>query len=294
MWKVIIPAWGNEAVHELLTIAIPHLTEAVSYGGYKPSDIELIINTDYPERVGRYGGGLSEFRTTFRPIVKRGGKYKILTTANQDALNSIEFDSKIMLMTADMVVSREVFAACDAQFASGKFAVVVGPSRTAPIDKPNPGMKSRDLLQWSMDHMHPFTKETFTFRAIPPSTLRFRTGQNVTLRGFHLHPLAIVKDRDLTFDGTLDQDLLANYTRDEIHVVTDADEMSAAEISPMDMLFQTTVEPMTETQIRSWAHWHCHPVNLWLASHRIILTGNGDTDDVEVMNEIVKRTAWAN
>ncbi|MDB5555419.1 MAG: hypothetical protein JWL86_5403 [Rhizobium sp.] len=274
-WIVALPVWGAHYVDVYLKAALPSLQAALAFAGINPADCEIIV----------YGDG----ELASRPMPTIGDKYRQLGDVHRDALAKAPNGARVMLLTADMVVSREVFAACDARFDAGKRAIVVGPSRTL-LDAPLvAGRSSRDLLAWSLEHAHPFTQETFFGgKALPPSTMRFRKGKDVTMRGFHLHPLAVVKDRPLPFKGTLDQDLIGFFDQAEIHIVTQADEMSAAELSPADLRFTCATRPVGAAEIILWAKRQCLPVNWWLSTHRIVLAGNGHTDDRALWAQVMR------
>lgn len=285
-WTIAVPVWGKHYVGEFIRHAIPSYRAAAEYAGYAANDIEMVIYTDDRPAITEAAKG---FCIECRTVPQSGDKYRQLGDVHRDALKYAPPQCKIMLLTADMIVSREVFAASNKCFEEGKRAIVVGPSRTLPKGDIKPGMASRELLAWSMSNAHPFTKQTFFGgRALPPSTMRFTKGDNITMRGFHLHPLAVFKDRKIIFKGTLDQDLLNNYERQYIHVVTDADEMAAAEISPANMKFGLAPRPVGVDEIVNWANRQCNPMNWWLSTHRIVLAGKDDTDDIPFWDKIMK------
>lgn len=288
-WIIAVPAYGAFHVDALSMYALHSYRLAAKYAGIAESDIQLVVYTEAERRVGAAARG---FDIVFRKPPVAGDKYQQLGDVHRDALNQAALGSRVLMATADMIISCETFAACNERFASGSRAIVVGPSRTLPTQLPVPGMTSCDLLDWSMQNAHPFTLETiWGGHALPPSTLRFKSGKNVTMRGFHLHPIAILKEKEIQFQGTLDQTLLAKFSHHEIHVVTKRDEMAAAEVSPADLQYGLAKTPVGVSEVVNWAQRSCQPINWWLAEHRIVLCGEDNDADVPVWNQIIRNNA---
>ncbi len=288
-WIVAAPVWGAAYRTLFIELALPALRAAVEVAGESaaldPATVEIAVYGPQDDAIARAAGGC---RVSFRAAPSGGDKYRQLGDVHRDALQRAPAGSYVMLATADMIVSREVFLACARHFSAGTRAVVVAPSRSLRTADLAPGLSARSLLAWSMANMHAFTREAFYGgRASPPSTFRFRRGDDIVLRGFHLHPLALVKDRPLSFAGTPDQDLLGNFAAGEIHVVTDCDEMAAAEISPRTLKPALARRPWRPEDIAAWATAHCAPVNWWLARHRIVLTGVPHDGDRAVFDRVL-------
>lgn len=280
-WTVIIPAWGDYGINHFRDTSYPSIRVAAKYANIEP---KIIVHTDRPNDIHKIAPEV------FCEQIKAGGdKYRSMSDVHRRGLDTASEGDRIMLLCADIIVSKEVFSACNKRFDEGKKIIVLGPSRTLGPDTPV-GLSSGELLDWSMQFAHPYTRECFWQRStLPPSTFYFRNENNITLRGFHLHPIAVVKDRSMPFSGTLDSDLIVNFSKHEIHVVTDRDEMSMAECSPIDLQYNRTRRPLTNDDIVAWARRSkLTPMNWWLSTHRIVLTGNGDTNDEEIWNTILK------
>jgi hypothetical protein len=122
-----------------------------------------------------------------------------------------------------------------------------------------------------------------------PTNLFFTSGKNTILHGFHLHPVAVVKERAFSFNSTIDGDLLDHYDRATIHVVTDPDDLSMLEISPPGKRF-----PVRENRILSPAlvagamQSRASEMHRWLFTKKIVLRGSGDEVDARgIVDEIL-------
>ena len=104
----------------------------------------------------------------------------------------------------------------------------------------------RDLAKLALDHLHPIT-ESHMFDGDSPnyhaSGLFWRVGdEGLLLHGFHLHPIAVhAPTFSGEFQNTIDNDMVekANLPDDEVHVVTDSDEILCFEMSSRDYSFAT-------------------------------------------------------
>lgn len=279
-WIIAAPAWGERCVSRFIDAALPSYRAAMAYAGIEAS---LIVHTDAPVRIREAARGIDIICP--RPP-GNGDKYRQYADAQLDALQMAVIGDRVVLLTADMVVSRELFSACAARFEQGKKAIAICGPRTLSDRPPPAGLSSAELRDWTIAHFHPSILGSFWGgRSLPPSSIFFRRGDNITMRGFHLHPVAIVKDRELAFAGTPDQDCLEAFAESEIHVVTDRDEFAACEMSPADLHYSLAREPIGVAAIARWLKAQ-RPINWWLSQHRIIFAGNGDTDDVAVWEQL--------
>lgn len=248
--------------------------------------IEFAIQTDQPER---FEDALGAYEVTYYPAPTTGDKYQRFGDAHREAANAARRGQYIMFLTADVMLSREVFLACERRFIEGKKAIACCSTRTYSEEPPEAGMPAPELLDWTMENMHETIVGAFWGgNARPPSTKYFRNGEHITLRCFHMHPLAVVKDRELTFSGTLDHDLLDRFATSEIHVVTQRDELALAEMSPKHIKWTPAATPLGVSDIAYWARRVTTPMNRWLSTHRIIITGSGDTGDEEIWDRVLK------
>lgn len=282
-WLVSVPVWGDDHLARFVDHALPALRAALR--GF-PLPVRFMVHTDRPARIGQAMEGLD---VILRPVPRGNDHYRQFGDCHREAVAHAGSDERVALLCADLVVSRELFLACEARFASGKRAVVAAATRTLAPEGPPIGASSADLLAWTLRHPHPMVQACFWGeKSCTPWAVYFRDGEDVTLRGFHLHPVAIVKDRALPFEGTLDIDLLDNFESGEIHVVTSPDELALAEMSPAARPFRLAREAMTPDSIAEWARTRARPVHWWLSTHRIVLQGSGRTEDEAVWREVLQ------
>jgi hypothetical protein len=194
-----------------------------------------------------------------------------------------------------MACSVELFKSAEARFAEGKRMIVMAASRTIG-GQPQPGMKSRDLLRWTMEHKHPSIQQCFwgTGRTTMPWAVYFQKGDDIVLHGFHLHPFAVFNDRELGFHGySIDRDLAEIYKKHEIHLITDPDEGAFAEMSPPERIFGLTIDHISIASIAKWADKKkrtTSAMHRWFFERPITIQGNGgDIGDVAICAEILRK-----
>lgn len=291
-WLICTPVWGERCESAFLGVTLPCLRAAIAEG--VSGRVRFAIHTTSPDRLS---DALSGFEVEFHPVPEHPlGSHHMAGVANRLALARARPNECVAFVNADMACSIELFKAAEARFSAGKRMIVMAASRTIG-EAPDVGMKSRDLLAWTMTNAHPSIRECFwkTGRSNCPWAIYFKRGPTVTLHGFHLHPFAVVNDRDMTFGASIDKDLFECFTRDEIHIVTDADECAFAEMSPPDRVFPLLKD---EKRIRvksivKWAKSHATPVHRWLFQHPIAIIGDGRNGGamavcVDILEELKK------
>jgi len=281
-WLIAVPVWGNWYVDRFIGAALPsHLAALKNIN----SRVRYLIHTDQPERIA---AAMAHLEIECRPVPKAVNPYLRFGAAHREALEDAKSGECVGLLNADIVLSREVFMACEARFASGKRAVICAATRTLSEGNPPADAPASELLDWTMRHAHPSIKECFwgSGRTMVPWAVYYRNGDDITLRGFHLHPVAVFKDRPLSFSNTIDDDLLLGFDRNDVHVVTDRHELALAEISPRGRTFGTG-NLISADSIAKWAARRANKMHWWLASHRIIIAGDGRTDDEAIWRQVV-------
>lgn len=291
-WVIAVPAWGERCRDLFLGPALDSHLAAIARLGhdYRGSvRVRYVVQTDAPEAVAKR---LGNFELTLVPPPPPDAPYLAFVAAHRHAIETARDDERVALMNADMVMSIEALSASEARFRQGKRAIIAAGTRTKAPLKPGrfsrkrfgpPPMWSRELLAWTMANAHPITRQCFwgEGRCHLPWGVYFEQGPNVVLRGFHLHPFAVVKDRDLPFKNTVDLALVDHYTRDEMHVVTDADEMALAEMSPPEKVFADNEWPIDATAVFSWALRGAGPTHWWNFGHRICIRGDAAAVDAD-------------
>ncbi len=294
-WCISIPCWGDYHYTTLTTHVYPAL--CLAFERAKASG-KLIIHTD-DDRL--YSGAFSTppgLEIEIRPVEHGHTHHDTYGNCHRDVIRSASPGEWVMLMNADIVVSRETFTACAQQFASGKDLIVAAATRclfkpgvTPPFDVP-----ARELLAWTLGVKHPSVAQCFWGgRSMIPWALYFQSSKGTVLRGFHLHPLAFLKRENLTFHGTsLDEHLIEEFSLSQIHVVTSPDEMALAELSPPNHLFKLLDYPMTEKSVYMWAAHRTTEMHRWLFEHRIILSGTDEDGlDIGPCNLILEKLRWS-
>src|SRR6185369_3567911 len=224
-WIVTIPVWGEYHNNILERYTLPSLHAAVKYAG---CDIAVNIIRDPPQL---------------------GTPHETLSACHRQAVNDAKPGQRVMLLNADMVLSREVFEACEWRFRHDWKLIVACATRCLlAYSKPPIGADSQQLLDWTLRNKHPSVHDCFwgTGRTVVPWALYFASEHGVVVRGFHLHPVAFVKTEGLGFRGaSIDVDLVDQFAESEIHTVTYPTEMSLAELSPASYVFPSLPQPIT-------------------------------------------------
>ena len=286
-WIVSTPVWGERCLSSFETYVVPAIKAAARE---IDGNIRFVVHTDQPFRLD---GVLGSFGRRILPVPEGANAWVKAGAANREALREARMGEAVAFINADMVPSLEVFDASERRFAEGKRLIMMAASRTLG-GQPPIGANSAELLDWTMEHRHPAIEECFwgAGRSIIPWAIYFERGDDIVLRGFHLHPFALLKDRDLVFRGTIDLDMPDNFRPDEVHLITDRDEASFAELSPPERTFPLIPEPFTADDIAQWARQQTTPLHRWMFGQRIVIKGNGgDVGDVAVCDEILQELA---
>lgn len=281
-WLIATPVWGERCVNIFVDTVLSAIKEAV-YG--IKGKVRFVVHTDQPFVLDE---ALQGFGRRILPVPEGGNAWAKAGLANHEAIEFAAPGEAVAMINADMVPSREVFAAAERRFAEGRRLIMMAASRTLGGEAPV-GATSAELLDWTMEHRHPAIEECFwgTGRSVIPWAIYFEHGDDIVLRGFHLHPFALLKDRHINFKGTIDLDLPDNFRPAEIHLITERDEAAFAEISPPDRTFPLTPQPFDEADVARWASRQATPLHRWMFMQRIIIKGAGaDHGDVAICNEI--------
>jgi len=293
IWNIVVPAWGDRCVRCFIEFGLPAIRAALKLAMHPAA---LHVYTDQPERLATALAGLAY---AFFPVPPRQGPHRMLGLVHGHALRNARRGDMLAFLNADHVPSVETFAACEARFAAGKRLIMCAGLRTTSDIGPPIGESSRALLAWNWRNAHIHTRECVwgAGRSDQPAILLFVNGEDVVLHAFHLHPVAVQMDgRDMAFRGhTIDDDLAMFFTRAEIHVVTDADEMALAEISPNDAArWRLYATPLMLRHVAKWAHQrfkngrpYVNARHLWFFQHAIRIVGHGDANERERVAEIL-------
>lgn len=282
--SIALAAWGRDFVERFLEMPFAsHVAALAAFDG----DVRYLLYTDDDSLAGEITRATGR-PVECRPLKRFKGCYSMLLHAHQDALMHAQGDVVIPL-NADNVVSAETFTAIRRRTDEGRKLVMCASTRTDP--RSSAPRASADLLRWSVENMHPITRELIwgEGRSAHPSLLYFRRGESMVVRGFHLHPIAVVANQVFRVEKSIDWNLGDLLPRSEIHVVCDPHELALAEISPPSKSMPTQRWRYSMHDVLNWSTGMVRPFHWWLASHSIRLCGDTDCGDSAVFQELSER-----
>jgi hypothetical protein len=288
-WLISIPVWGDDYFKTFRRVCVPSLLAAVKNLGPK-HDVRFLIHTD--QTTERVAEALPGQQLLVRPIPAKP-TYVALQEGHADAIAFASPDERVVLLNADLVVSGNLLTRCAEHFEAGSQAVVLlGIRTTAGPDVPV-NATPRDLLVWAWEHRHQIIRDLEWPRggSMVPTNLFFMDDEtgSIVARGFHLHPVAIVKHDEIRFKSTIDGDLLDCFPYDRIHVVTSPDDCAMLEVSSPDRRFPVRGTVLTPCNVAGAMHSRATTTHRWLFSHRIVVCGSGDNFlmDSDVVEDIM-------
>lgn len=288
-WLISVPVWGESYVNMFENVGVPALLAAVDMLSLSGQPVRFVIHTDAADRIRAL---LSGRDVEIRPIGS-APTYVALQNAHADALRSASVGDRVVFLNADLAVSGNLLVRCSEHFTRGKQAVVLLGIRTAAgPERPPSGAPSRALLEWAWGHRHQIIRdlEWPAGTSLLPTNLFFAREGVVVARGFHLHPVAVVKHASIAFKSTIDGDLLDYFAHDDIHVVVDPDDCSMCEVSQPTRRFPVR-EGMGLNPVRVAVSMRSRASSMhrWLVTHRIGVVGTPrDCGDEEAVAEILK------
>lgn len=289
-WTICIAVWGEAYRRKFTHLTLPAIFRALDRRA--SGSARFVIYTDAALALRPHFS--REYPAEFRPVTATyDNKYLTISQASRQVLQQARVGEAVAFINADMVPSVEVFAAAEKRFQAGKQLIMCMGTRAYDSVYPSPGMASRDLLSWGWEHRHHWTSDCTwgTGRSAIPSVIYCPVADGVVLHAFHLHPFAVLKtDAQLSFQGTtVDRDLLDYFSRDKIHVVTDADEMAFAELSRASYLSGARIRRVIDPVfVAEFARDCVTPAHRWLFGHRIEIVGPAtDHSDEHVAGEIL-------
>lgn len=285
-WLISVPVWGEQYVRTFVEYAAPAIRSALQGFDHQ---VRFLIHTDQPDAIQQALSGAAPIEFASVP---NQSTYTALQYSHGDAINRAEIGERVTLLNADLIVSGNLFKACEQHMNEGKRAVVLVGIRTAMGHGPPPvGEEPRKLLQWAWEHRHQIIRdlEWGAGGSMIPTNIFFARGDSVVMHGFHLHPVAIVKEKDVSFISTIDGDLLDHFDASSIHIVTNPDDIAMLEMSPPDRRFPVRGYPSTASDIANSMTSRASIRHRWLFESRIVVIGDGaDQWDVPVAAEILQ------
>lgn len=240
-WLVALPGWGARCATLLVDRTIPAVFTALAYAGSPPAT--LLIYSDVAIEAGALPDNVS---VEVLPVPGPDRGFESLSNCHRDVLRRAGRSDKVLLLTADMVVSREVIKTCEVQFRVGKTLVCVVAPRTRQMAAPlEAGASGRELGAWAWANRHRMTRECTWPEGHSYDVWRMYfasdAGDEVVARAFLPHPLAAQpRGRRILFSPTIDVNLAASFEMSATHLITDPDEGVVVELSPDDKEFVET------------------------------------------------------
>lgn len=285
-YLISVPVWGQPYLNVFAQSAYPALMISARNLG---EPVKFLIHTDKPEFIRDL---ITEFPLEVRQIEGQA-TYITLQASHSDAINTAMAGDRVILLNADIVVSRNLLRSVHKHMDAGKLAVVTMGIRTIMgPDKPPLGAASEDLLVWAWEHRHQIIEDLVWGRgeSMLPTNLFFERGPTVVAHGFHLHPVAIVKPSDgaFPFISTIDGDLLDRFDRGSIHIVSDPADLSMCEISDPSKRFPVRGSPSTPSMVAESMIHRASALHRWQFETRIVIKGDpAVVDEMEVVREIL-------
>lgn len=279
-WCVSLPVWGPKYFEIFKHATWPGLKAAIAE--LKPDSITLMIYTDHQEAVKEV---ISGYQALIMAVPGPDMAFKSLSAAHHDTLDRARrmgVRTRVCLLTADMMLSKELLLTCEKNFHQKKGVIGCMSMRTCVEELPPQGMDGPAMLNWAWEHRHPMTEES-TWphgRSYDAQRMYFSEGGNVACRLALPHPIALVRgNRSLNFSPTIDVNLVSNWSMQDIYVITRPEEGAVIELSPKEKEFVLT-EPLSvryETRGPSIPQFvqMPNPRHRWLFQHLIEIKGNG-------------------
>lgn len=295
-WLVALPAWGERCVHLLVNYVVPAATRAL-LDVDRPATLVVWTDADGRDRLGHAGTDRIQLdvRDPPAPEYQLHEGFGILSTCHRHVLREAGPADRVLLLTADMVVSREVVATCERVLSEGRRLVACVAPRALEDRDPPVGATGRELLWWAWDNRHPMTRECTwpEGRSYDVWRMYFEKDGEIAARVFLPHPLAVVPARqDLRFAPTIDVNLAHNFSQHETYLITDPAEGAVVEVSPADKEFLPTTTmrermdhggPSIPPFIRCTNRRH----RMFFERRVIIRGAGGDCGDGEVVRRIL-------
>lgn len=282
---IALPVWGKRCVDLFSGVVLDSHADALK--NFKGT-VRYVCHTDNADipKIIKQKTGCATLTPRLPEVTETYARYG---WCNKDALRFAKEDEVIIFLNADIIISREFFAVIQKRIEQGFKCICMGSVRTFPKEMPKRDIASRELLQWSVDNLHPIYRSLIwgSGNSRYLSSVIFKDKEAWSIRVFHAHPVAAVYSEDMRFTDTVDRDLAAGFDRSEIYMVTDADECSFAEISPQDKHLQTGDTPFNVSHICDWAKRGAAEINWWFFGHRVELTGIPDIDDESIVMECI-------
>lgn len=289
-WLINVPVWDKEGDRyrlQFLRRGLPSIYAAMTAASLSPSDVRWLFHTDRPQSIS------VDHDVEFRPIPPGKNNPERLGNAVRIGLDNAKIGEAVMFFNADMTISKETFKACERRFYDGKIFVTAHSVRVRDAVIPPVGLNARALLEWGWNHRHPWVDDCTYNRGhvAGPAIVVFERGAydgfpapqlpSVVAHCFSLQCLAVHKIDDRKFTGPSADEFCDIFTKDEVHVVTNADELSMVE-SCSENLEYDRLQPLpwlkyrprlTDRVILGFAKFYASEMMAWQFKQQIVIKG---------------------
>ena len=285
-WLINVPVWGERYRRNFVELGLPSIEAALRVAG--ATDYRFLLQTDAVREMACALSGPVGMKIHCRDVPPGKNAPEQLGNAVRIGLAHAKPGEAVMFFNADMVISRETFAACERRFDEGKKFVTCHSVR-AVDNSPPLGAASRVLLDWGWSNRHRWVDDCVfgRGRVAGPAIVVFDNGEDVVAHCFSLQCLAVHKTREIDFTGPTADELVDCFTRDEVHVVTDADELACVEPCPPDMAYDLRGKALDAKFILDFAEVYASNMMAWQFRHQVVIRGRHDAYADAIANRIV-------
>lgn len=267
-FHVVTVVWGPEFRRVFLDVCVPNQLTPGNLGALPAGSRYRVFTSeddvDVLEAGLREVSGQMAVDLIAAPELSAsdGTRFTRMTACHAQALrDAAEAGAALIFLSPDIVLSEGTLAAVVRRHDEGKRAVActgLRVQREAFVEALRArggtrGVPPRELVSLALAHLHPFTLAHMA-DGVPGSRRPIGVywnvpGEGILARPFYMHPLMVDPPRrDARPDGTIDQHYLVHAcpARDQIHVVTDSDELAVFEMSHVDAaVTETGPEPIS-------------------------------------------------
>jgi hypothetical protein len=270
---LIVPlvAWGEHHVR----MARYCIASLWAEGNLPDVESRLQIYTDTPEAFKGYA--------EVYPIALRPEQQKHHLTA-ECYERAMTYGHPIVPVASDMVCSKGMLSAIEKHVGSKRLVVVPVPRVDAakmieaiPLYDEVVNLSSRDLCRLSLSRIHPHQLEMFgssRTRTAQPTTVFRRDGDTIIARCFHMHPIMMQGFAPGMANkcerSGIDAWVVDEVPHDQIHVVTDSDEMMVVDLTDAEYDWEPGWKGV-EIDPLNWAARKTNRTHRWFFTHECYL-----------------------
>lgn len=282
-WVVSVPVWGHFHTRTFIDGSLPCQLAEGNLEALAPDGIDYIIHTINPFWGDNLGQLAQLANIDFRPVHHHPSQWESLNRCHAEAIR-IANGRPVIFIPPDCFISANALKAVKARYDEGKKAISTVCLRLDPDAGLPAPMPPRQLIQWAIDFPHKISTLClwgWGTRTSVPSINLFPAPCGLVARAYHLHPLMLSIPAGTHFIGTIDDDLVANIHPDDMHVVTDTDELAMMEVSPSERTIGEESEPLDVGYVLKFARERCNDMHKHFFNQRIVMRARDGSSDAE-------------